>query len=211
MARRLLEEKKTMSETQLEKATTNTSISSLKPQTLKECFKLSEMIASSTTIPREYKGKPNDVMICIMRGMEIGLSPLQSIHSFSIISGKPVLSAEAIRGLCLAHSECLRLEMESLDDDQCTFITQRRGHEPVTFQYTIQMAKDAGLLSKQNWTSHKRQMLIARASAGICRSQYSDVLLGLAGVYTPEEVQDIEENDFSAPSVDLTQRYKKIG
>jgi len=200
-----------MSETQLQKSTANSSMTSMQPQNLKECFKLAEMISSSATIPQHLRRKPDEVMVCLLRGFELGLSALQSVHHFSLINGRPCLSAAAVRGLCQAHSECLRLEMESLDDDQCTFITQRRGHQPVTFQYTSQMAKDAGLLGKQNWTSHRRQMLIARASTGLCRSQYSDVLLGLSGVYTPEEVQDIEQNDFSAPTENLSERYKEIG
>jgi hypothetical protein len=54
--------------------------------------------------------------------------------------------------------------------------------------YTLDMARQAGLLEKTNWQNNPLDMCIARASSRVCRRIASDVLLGLA--YSAEELED---------------------
>ena len=68
--------------------------------------------------------------------------------------------------------------------------------EPVRVRWTLEMAKQAGLVGKNNWKQYPRQMLTARVISEGVRIAYPAVI---TGIYTPEEVQDFD----TAPPVDV--------
>ena len=48
------------------------------PVTLDEAMRFSEMLAKSSMVPRQYQGKPEDVLVAVQWGRELGLAPLQA-------------------------------------------------------------------------------------------------------------------------------------
>src|SRR5690606_11496215 len=73
-------------------------------------------------------------------------------------------------------------------DDRVTYETLRVGEDkPRRCTWTKQMAKDAGLNTKDNWRLFPRAMLAARAKSELARDVYPDVLAGCAA---QEEVGD---------------------
>jgi hypothetical protein len=49
----------------------------LAPQTMAEAMEFSKMISHSQMVPKQYQGKPQDVLVAIQWGYELGLQPLQ--------------------------------------------------------------------------------------------------------------------------------------
>ena len=50
------------------------------PTTLAEAVQFSEMLASSSMVPRAYQGKPQDVLVCVQWGYEMGRAPVPYTH-----------------------------------------------------------------------------------------------------------------------------------
>ena len=52
---------------------------SIVPGNMSEAIQLSNLIAKSGLAPKGFVGKPDDVLIAIMMGGEIGLAPMQAL------------------------------------------------------------------------------------------------------------------------------------
>jgi hypothetical protein len=171
----------------------------LVPRSITELQSMAEMLAKSTLLPDALKNKPSDVVVQILAGQELGLSPLASIRGVHIVQGKPILSADTMVGLVLASGLCEYFAQVEATASAVTFETKRKG-SPVSQRctWTMEDAKRAGLNTKDNWRLHSRQMLSARARSELARSVYPDVL---AGVYVPEEHVDVRPMAPADPSV----------
>lgn len=73
------------------------------PRTIEEAERIAERIADSNFCPKDHRGKPGDVLVAIMMGAEVGLSPMQAIQNISVINGKPNLWGDAMLALCQSH------------------------------------------------------------------------------------------------------------
>lgn len=67
---------------------------SLQPRNLSEAMDLAKALAVSNIIPYTLRGKPADVLVIIMYGMELNLSVNQALRGIHVINGAPSLSAE---------------------------------------------------------------------------------------------------------------------
>lgn len=155
------------------------------PRTLVEVQTMADALSKSTLLPDALKGKAADVMVQILAGQELGMSPMASIRGVHIVQGKPILSADTMVGLCLASGLAEYFVCVDATDTAVTFETKRKGAPvPQRCTWTMDQAKRAGINTKDNWRLHPRQMLSARARSELARSVYPDVL---AGVYVPED------------------------
>lgn len=157
------------------------------PRTLAEVIDLAERLSKSTLLPDALKGKVPDVLMQIMAGQELGLYSMASLRSFNIISGKPVMTADAMVAVVLGSGKAEYFRRVEATDNQVTYATKRRGEPEQRCTWTMQMAKDAALHQKDNWRLYKRQMLASRAKSELARDVYPDVL---AGCFTPDEIAD---------------------
>jgi len=163
------------------------------PRTLEEVSTLSERISKSGLLPEALRGKVPEVMMQIMAGQELGLAPMASLRSFSIIGGKPVMSADAMVAVVLGSGKCEYFHRVGEGTDKSvTYATKRRGREEQRCTWSIEMAKTAALNMKDNWRTFPRAMLASRAKSELARDVYSDIL---AGIFTAEEMER------SSPSV----------
>lgn len=134
-----------------------------------------------------------EAMIRMATGMELGLSPMQSIRGVYVISSggvsRPTLSADMMVGVCKMRGDlCRYFRLVESTDKLATFETHRVGDpEPVRMTYTIAQAQRAGLASRGPWQQHPEAMLRARAASALARSVYQDLLNGL---YDPDELVD---------------------
>ena len=125
----------------------------------------------------------------LLKGHELGFSPMASAGSISIIKGKVSLSADATVALCKRSPACLYLRLVESSEEVATYETQRHGDpSPTSLSYTIAQAKTAGLTGSQTWRGHAPAMLRARCGAAIARAVYPDLV---AGIYDPDEVAEI--------------------
>jgi hypothetical protein len=175
---------------------------------------LSERLATSSLIPSSLQGRPSDVMVIVLTGQELGLSPMQSIRSINVIDGKPVLDAALIVALVKRSSACEEFRLVESTNERATYETRRRGESASTrMTYSLADAKAAGLSSKQNWQKHPAAMLRARCSAALGRAVYPDVVLNIYDQDEGEEIQrrrapvrepdaiDVAEEAITAPRV----------
>ena len=62
---------------------------SLLPSSLGEAREMAEMIARSDFAPKDYKGKPENVIIAVQMGADLGLKPMQALQNIAVINGRP--------------------------------------------------------------------------------------------------------------------------
>jgi hypothetical protein len=135
----------------------------------------------------------------LLKGHELGFSPMASAGSISIIKGKVSLSADATVALCKRSPACLYLRLVESTEEVATYETQRHGDpSPTSLSYTIAQAKTAGLTGSQTWRGHAPAMLRARCGAAIARAVYPDLV---AGIYDPDEVAEIVRSEPSRAEV----------
>lgn len=161
----------------------------LQPTNINEAMQLATMIARSQLAPKSFAGKPEDTLVAMMMGNEIGLNPMQSIQHIAVINGRPSIWGDAMLALVQNHPKFGSIE-ETFDENTmtatCTVV--RKGGKPHTQTYSQQDAQKASLWGKQGpWQQHPKRMLQMRARGFALRNQFADALLGLI---TAEEAND---------------------
>ena len=141
---------------------------SFAPTTLSEAISFSEMLASSSMIPKQFQGKPEDVLVCVQWGCEIGLAPLQALQNIAVVNGKPSIYGDAAMALVQASSVCEDVEEyfegEGTPNPVAVCVARRKGRKAVTVRFGIDDAKRAGLWGKQGpWSMYPKRMMQMRA------------------------------------------------
>ena len=136
-----------------------------------------------------------EAMIRMATGMELGLSPMQSIRGVYVISSggvsRPTLSADMMVGGCKMRTDlCRYFRLVESTDRRATYETHRVGDpEPVRMSYTMEQAQRAGLAGRGTWQAHPEAMLRARAASSLARAVDQDLLNGL---YDPDELVEAQ-------------------
>ena len=167
------------------------------PATLAEAMQFSEMLARSQMVPKAYQGKPEDVLVAIQWGRELGLAPLQALQNIACINGKPSVYGDAAMALVQASPVCEDIEEffegEGTPNPVAVCVAQRKGRKPVTARFSLEDAKRAGLWGKTGpWSAYPKRMMQMRARGFALRDAFPDVLKGLI---TAEEAQDFPDQD----------------
>lgn len=164
---------------------------SLEPTTLQEAMKFSDILASSSMVPRDFQGKPGNVLVAIQWGREVGLGPLQALQNIAVINGRPSIWGDAALALVRGHPDCLSVQ-EGVEGEgearQGWCEVARRGEAPQRRTFSVADAKRAGLWGKSGpWTQYPDRMLQLRARGFAIRDVFPDAL---RGVITREEAED---------------------
>jgi len=151
---------------------------------------LSRTLAPSRLLPEALQKSPADVMLILMTGAELGLTPMASIRGIHVIKGKPTLSAELMAAVVRGSPNCERLECIETSGTTATWESKRKGAlKPMRITFTLDDAKAAGLLAKDVWRQYPAAMLRARALKALLTVDWQDEILGLT---TPEEVESYD-------------------
>ena len=173
-----------------------TGLTIIAPRSLTELQDLAKALAPAATLPQALRGKPAEVMLAIMTGAELGLSPMASIRGIHIIDGKPTLAADLMAGVVMGSPLCEHLRVVETTAQVARYAAKRRGQPEVALAFTMAQATAAGLAGRGNWGKYPDAMLRARACAAICRMVWPDLL---AGVYDPDELAHNEKPVNAAP------------
>jgi hypothetical protein len=152
-------------------------------------------VCESDFVPKDMRGNPPKVLAAIMYGREIGLEPMNALESITIVQGRPVLAAAAMRALIVAAGHQIRVVSST---DQRCLIRGRRAEDrsdPEAWQefgFTVQEANRAGLTGKDNWRKYPSDMLLARATSRLAKAVFPDAIRGLS---TREEMLDVETGE----------------
>src|ERR1700733_2924686 len=114
--------------------------------------KVAETLSKSNVIPKDYKGKPEDIFVAIAMGYQLGFPVEQALQDIAVINGRPSVWGDGLLALALNHPECQSITEEPIYEGtaiigyKCT--VKRKGHEAHTKSFILQDAKRAGLLGK---------------------------------------------------------------
>lgn len=160
-------------------------------QVIGSVAKLADYIAGTEFVPKGLRGKPAATAAAMLYGREVGLPPMTALNSTHVIEGTPSISAEMMRAMVLAEGH--ELVFEVMTGSRCVVKGRRRGSDSwTTVEWTLDMARAAKLLGKDNWIKWPRRMLQARASSELCELVFPDVIHGFKAT---EELQDAYDGD----------------
>jgi hypothetical protein len=170
------------------------------PATLDGSVRFAQLLADADLLPRQFVGKPANVLYAVEYGRTLGISPVAAITGIHVIEGKPSASSGLIGALVRQAGHKLRVQ-----SDGKTWATAQivRADDPdFTYECTwdLERAAQAGLCEIKNgkpwardrngkpatWEKYTAAMLKARAITEVARDACEDVLFGLH--YTPEEL-----------------------
>ena len=119
----------------------------LRPSTFTELANFATMASKSSLVPQGYRNKPEDIMLAVQMGSELGLAPMQAIQNIAVIQGRPAVWGDALIGLCRASAVCEdiaeRMEGEG-DAAVAVCVAKRKGATHVTVRFSVADAKRAG-------------------------------------------------------------------
>lgn len=162
------------------------------PRTFEEGWRFANLIASSELAPKDYVGKPANVLVAIQMGAEIGLAPMAALQNIAVINGRPSLWGDAALAVVQVHPAYESHEEEFQgegDAKKAIFTIHRKGQKAHTTFFSVADAKKAGLWDKQGpWKTYPDRMLKMRARGFGLRDKFADALRGLS---IAEESMDI--------------------
>ena len=162
------------------------------PQTSEQLIKLSEVLArSGDMVPKAFQGNPPMIAAAMMRGMEVGLNPMQALSSIAVINGRAVLWGDALPALVQRAGHTIDVDYEGAGDTLTAVATLTRGDtgKVIVRRFGMADAKRAGLTGKAGpWTQYPQRMMAMRARSWAVRDGAADALMGL---HVSDEAQDI--------------------
>jgi len=175
-------------------------IGALVPRDMDQAFRLANALArSGDMIPKPFQNNPEATMAAIVRGMEIGLAPMQALASIAVINGRATIWGDAIPALVMRRGHHIDVEFEGAGDDLVAVATLTRGDTGKTIvrRFGMADAKRAGLLGKPGpWQQYPQRMISHRARSWAVRDGAPDALMGLgvaeeASDYGPDRARDV--------------------
>src|SRR4051794_18834410 len=133
-----------------------TRATALTPRTYQEAVDFAALMSKSSMVPQEYRGRPENILLALQLGAELGLSPLQAVQSICTVNGRPTVYGDAALALVRASPACddvIETFEGSGEDAQAVCTARRRGKAPVVARFGVREAKRAGLWNKSGpWT-----------------------------------------------------------
>lgn len=166
-------------------------VAALVPQTLEEAFRLSGALAASGMAPRGID-KPEQIMVAILAGAELGLAPFQSLQSFAVVNGRPTLWGDGLLAVVRGRGVKVKEWLDGEGDQMVAHCVATRPDtgEEIEREFSVADAKKAALWAKQGpWQQYPKRMLQMRARALALRDGCADML---RGIQVREEVEDYQ-------------------
>lgn len=160
-------------------------------------------LSASELLPKAYVGKPQNVLLAIEFGRSLGLDPITAINMTHVVQGRPTASAQLVGALVRRAGHILRVRG---DETSATAKIIRSDDPEFSFEatWTMDRAKQAGVLSNPVWKSYPANMLKARAITEVARDACPEVLAGMG--YTSEEMHgpaEVTAAQVGAPEVSV--------
>lgn len=166
----------------------------MRPTNIADAVTVAELLANSDFVPKDYKGKPGNIIACMQFSAELNLPVMQGLQNIAVINGHPSIYGDLALAL-VERSGLLEAIDELVDEKGATCTVKRKGRNAITRHFTQADAKQANLWDKAGpWKQYPKRMLQMRARGFCLRDAFPDVLKGIA---IREEVQDYQEIDIT--------------
>lgn len=166
-----------MTTTENHQAGTDLATVNLNPGDLKGQMELAKVLGMSALLPQALRGKPADVLVTVLYGREMGLSPMQAIQGIYVVNGRPTCGGKLL--LAKVRQAGHRVKIQATDKAAQVTITRNDDQEnPHTEEFTWADAERAKLTTKDTWKSWPKQMLTWRAVSNAVNVQCPEVAMG---------------------------------
>ncbi len=195
------------------------------PQTFEETLRVARAVVASGLAPAALIGKLTGddaaaaVAVAIMSGAELGLKPMVSLRSFTVINGKPALygdglinvvrmsgkvaylrtGCDEINGKLIGYCEAKRLdtsEEKRVEFSQDDAIRARLWDDRATIKKKVwengQPVWKDGQPNDAPWYRFPKRMLAWRAAGYCLRELFGDVLGGIRDEFEVREIDEVE-------------------
>jgi len=154
----------------------------LVPTNFRELMEYATQIAKSDLVPKDFRGKPENCLVAIQMGTDVGLRPMQALQNVAVINGRPVMWGDAVLAVVRASPAFDWIDERLSDDGKTAVCTvKRRGEEPISRSFSMADATTARLAGKDGpWKQYPRRMLQMRARSWALRDAFADLLKGFA-------------------------------
>lgn len=207
------------------------------PQSVEEIWRVSNMVIAGGFAPASLTGgkqgneATSAVATAIMAGAELGLAPMASLRSFTVISGRPALYGDGLINVVRrsGKAEFIRFGFTNGPDDDtkvgwCEAKRKDTGEEH-RVEFSIADAKTAGLWDEREkvtrykkggqgtfeavndapWHRFWKRMLQWRATGYCLRELFADVLGGMTDEYEARDIAgETQVRDITPASPALT-------
>lgn len=165
----------------------------LTPSTLGQAMQLSNMLAKSSLVPEAMQGKPVNVLMALMKGAEVGMTPVQTLSSVFVVDGKAEFYGKGMLAIVMQHPDYYDRKEWFTDNDghvverqahcaHCVMYRVRRDGSLAHFSacFSLEEAHQGNLQDKRNWVKAPDRMLMWRARSIAADSGFPDALRGLS-------------------------------
>jgi hypothetical protein len=168
----------------------------LKPKTLDEAFRWASAVFKSGMLPQRFK-TAEAVLTAAQMAMELGLKPLTALRQIAVINGTPSLFGDLPLSVCYASGKVESIKEFLLDKNSVEInskngnmnaeawaavtIVKRRGDpESIERFFSMDDAKQAGLLNSPTWKTYPKRMLQYRSRSQALKDKFPDALNGIS-------------------------------
>ncbi|MGW1015636.1 hypothetical protein [Streptomyces niveus] len=183
--------------------------------------RFAQLLADADLLPRQFVGKPANVLYAVEYGRTLGITPIAAITGIHVIEGKPSASSGLIGGLVRQAGHKLRVKSDGATTATAQIIRSDDPEFVYEVTWTLERAEQAGLCQIKagkawardrngkptSWEKYTAAMLKARAITEVARDACEDVLFGLH--YTPEELGAVVNQD-GEPVVAPVQQLHRV-
>ena len=163
----------------------------LEPTNLKEAQEFATTLSKSGLVPKDFQGKPANILVAVQWGYEIGLAPMQALQNIAVINGRPSLWGDSLLALVKQHKNfagCREWMEGKIAFCEIKRTLNNGEMEATLAQFSEADAQKAGLLNKQGpWRQYPKRMMQLRARGFAIRDAFPDAIKGLI---TAEEAMD---------------------
>lgn len=173
----------------------------LRLETFDDIQRFAIAVAKSSIVPTHFQGKPENCIVALQHGLELGLKPMQTFKSIMVVNGIPSIYGDAALALCRKSglmdpkfgSGGIKEWTEGSGDKLICYCETKRkeADEPHRSKFSWADALAAGLAqdSRKLYGKYPVRMCGFRARGFELRDNFGDVLLGMV---TVEEAMDYE-------------------
>lgn len=160
----------------------------LVPKDFEEALRIAKSLSKSRLVPKQFQGEPEDIVVAIQWGLELGLQPMQALQNIAVIRGNPSLYGSVIPALARTHPkwdeskyrECYVGEPYQDDYAAVCQVGRTDADEAHEKRFSVKDAKQAGLWGKKGpWKKYPKRMLQHRARKYAIDDVFADVLKGM--------------------------------